>query len=331
MGVTAGSALLASWASAPSSAPVPSYSFANNPDLVWDQIASSPSHAGLWRCATYQSRSSLGSGELRVTWGETDLTFAYVSPDASSAYPPALSQSALLTNDGRANVYAASLGPIVVDGTADDTPYINGVCLIRAQPGGPRIGLVSYDDGGNWCCNVYRLLIPTPNGMLKAVDDEQELPAGQFLTFGRLTDADGRLVISTENGSFLGPFTGDIADSSLPVLLLAFHDDQLIDVTKEHPKIVEDDARAQWEAGLHPHNASKDSRGLLAAWMADQCVLQRGQAAWSTMIRLERKGIFSNGWNGAPKGTAYLAEVGSFLHSQGECLTNPLQVPATAK
>jgi hypothetical protein len=58
---------------------------------------------------------------------------------------------------------------------------------------------------------------------------------------------------------------------------------------------------------------------VLAAWVADQYLLGRGQKAWATLVSLARKGEFGPrpdlaGW---PQGGAYLRALRAFLKQTG--------------
>ena len=58
--------------------------------------------------------------------------------------------------------------------------------------------------------------------------------------------------------------------------------------------------------------------GVLAAWVADQCNLGQGTAAWTTVDQLQAQGRLSGpaGW---PQGAAYVQALKSFLAQHGYC------------
>jgi hypothetical protein len=330
LALAVGAALLASASHSPggSAQAAPTLDpLGEKPSSVWSLMATSPEEPGLWKCATAQSKVSLANGAiLKVTWGKTTLTVAYVGADGGyNLGPHAWGEAAFLSVDDDRYAYGASLGPIDIEGLVDPTPGLHGACLIKPSPRSPVIGIIGYDDTGTWCCTTFRLLEPGPKTTtattLRVVTLSDDLTEG-----AHLEDLEGDLVIRLTQLDFLGAFTDD-ADSSMPIELLALRNNRLVDVTADHPKEVRADAAAQWKIFVHRRHGFPDPKGVLPSWMADECRLGRGQAAWKTMLHLERNGVFARSeYAPNPNDLTYLSDVASSLHNMGLC--TDVQLPA---
>ena len=109
------------------------------------------------------------------------------------------------------------------------------------------------------------------------------------------------------------------AASAFPIQIWHFDHGRLIDVTRNYPAEIERDADQLWRLYQRFRSGRDDPRGVLAAWVADQYLLGRGDEGWATLASLARKREFGPrhdlaGW---PQGGAYLRELRAFLVKLG--------------
>jgi uncharacterized protein YidB (DUF937 family) len=98
-------------------------------------------------------------------------------------------------------------------------------------------------------------------------------------------DGDGRFEFVSGDDRFSYAFAS-YAASHRPPQIWRFSDGGLSDVTRQYPKRIEEDAGACWKAfdELSPKDPSGDIvRGVLAAYVADQCLLGRCPEGWARL------------------------------------------------
>jgi hypothetical protein len=125
--------------------------------------------------------------------------------------------------------------------------------------------------------------------------------------------AKNHVLLKTSDGDFAYVFDC-YACSATPIVIDSVGLGGLTDVTLQHSSLVTTDARGIWKAVqlAMSRTASRSSAvGLLPAWVADECALDRGAAAWSTIVGFERKGELI--------GAAYIAHLRSFLLQHDYC------------
>jgi hypothetical protein len=139
-------------------------------------------------------------------------------------------------------------------------------------------------------------------------------------------DRTGRPEFVSADDRFAYEFT-DYADSALPVQIWRYDHGSLRDVTASYPSALRSEAAGLWSDYLAARKTRDDSRGLLAAWLADEVRLGRGPAAWKQLEAIERRGELTAPKERAypwltdakfwPDGSAYLAKLRRFLGSTG--------------
>ena len=109
-----------------------------------------------------------------------------------------------------------------------------------------------------------------------------------------------RVLLRTEDDRFAYTF-GCYACTPMPIVLDAFDGTQLTDVTGQHPSLIKREAASLLKyATLYAkgeHSASLSGIGpfgSLAAWVADECAVDRGAQAWSTVLSFQRAGELSD-------------------------------------
>jgi len=150
--------------------------------------------------------------------------------------------------------------------------------------------LVDLFTGGAHCClysYIYRYEPDKPGySRLKF----QWGDAGYRL---RDLDADGVPELSSFDNRFNDAFTAH-AVSAMPVQIWRYDRGTMADVTREFPQAIEADARDQLRRyrliRREPDRRSRDVRGALAAYVADQFLLDRGAAGWEYACGKLRRG-----------------------------------------
>ena len=109
-----------------------------------------------------------------------------------------------------------------------------------------------------------------------------------------------RVLLRTEDDQFAYTF-GCYACTPMPIVLDSFDGTKLTDVTGQYPALVRREAAAFFKLatvyakGEHtPSFEGIGPFGALAAWVADECALDRGSDAWRTVLGLQAAGELSN-------------------------------------
>jgi hypothetical protein len=107
------------------------------------------------------------------------------------------------------------------------------------------------------------------------------------------------------------------ACSWFPPQIWIYRSGRFIDVTRHFPGIVSQDARQAWRAARGGRDRSEENAGALAAWTADQCLLDQCTRAWRRLEVWRQRGWIhpALGWDRTPQ--AYLAHLRRFLHRTG--------------
>jgi hypothetical protein len=143
-----------------------------------------------------------------------------------------------------------------------------------------------------------------------------------FYDFGyRFSDLDG-------NGQFefrgwdsrFGYRFGCFGCSAFPPQMWAYRDGRLVDTTRAHPEIVRPDLQKQ-RRRYQRRRGHGDVRPVLAALVADQCLLGRRDAGFRFLNSALRRGYLrlprsEDGW---PQSRAYVHKVRRFLAHTGYC------------
>jgi hypothetical protein len=129
---------------------------------------------------------------------------------------------------------------------------------------------------------------------------------------------DGKPEIQTFDDRFPYTFTA-YAFSADPVEILHFVNGRFADVTKSFPKVVSGDAALLWRGYLKQRKEkdANDVRGLLAAYLADEYTLGKGDAGWQRVVTAWKRGEVSNQIGLGPVGRRYLDFLRHQLHAWG--------------
>jgi hypothetical protein len=125
-------------------------------------------------------------------------------------------------------------------------------------------------------------------------------------------DGYGEFVASDDR--FAYEFTS-FAESALPLQVWTYRPAGLVDATRSYPALIEADATRQWRA-YRGARGRRSVRGVIAAWTAEECLLDRCDEAFETLRGISR--TFSRP-RGAEAGSAqaYLRHLRAFLRKTG--------------
>lgn len=100
-------------------------------------------------------------------------------------------------------------------------------------------------------------------------------------------DHDGHQELVTRDDRFSYAF-GSFAESRWPVRILGYTAGRVSFVTRRYPTEIRHDAVSLWREAMARRRAP--NQAIVAAWAADQCMLDRCPAAFRTIDRLSRNG-----------------------------------------
>lgn len=174
-------------------------------------------------------------------------------------------------------------GCIVVPDGKDDPAGTSAVKVADLDGDGEPEILVDIFSGGAHCCMTARLL--TFNGTGYTVRDIGYGDVGYAL---KDADGDGRPELVGFDPRFSAVFTA-FAASAFPPLVLQVGHGATVDVTRRFPKLIRADAAARLK-DLRKAKRGDDVRGILAAYVADQYLLDKGAVGIKEIERQRRKG-----------------------------------------
>ena len=176
------------------------------------------------------------------------------------------------------------------------------LCLAHFDHKADAQVLVPLDEPSQ-CCNFESLFTIEDLGGL-GFSDALETPNLGF-TGGSLVVEHGTALLIGADPRFTGVFT-DFAGTASPVRVFTIGNFGLIDVTRQWPSLIAKDAASDLERFdlLLRNGKPQDTRGILAAWTADECEVDRCSAAFALVSQKLAAGDAAP-FEGSP--SAYLA------------------------
>ena len=199
-----------------------------------------------------------------------------------------------------------SIGPIKA-GSPGDAPQPD-LCVARFAGQDRPTVLLGLSTGGAHCCTVVRAVPLTATGLGRSLEFR-----GGNAALGVAAAGDHAILV-TANDAFAYQFSS-FGGSGLPVQVLELRGNAFVDTTAEHPDLVRADATRMWDQF---GSASDGGLGLLAPWVADQCLLGQGSQAWATVDRLQAQGKLA-GQPNWPSGAAFVGALHTFLAQHDYC------------
>jgi hypothetical protein len=183
---------------------------------------------------------------------------------------------------------------------------INDLCVISFVKGQEPAVLTEGYTGGAHCCELPVLYSLQQTGThFSKVLDMTPVNFKYSLAFDvnggfRPTLVGSHVLLRTEDDQFAYTF-GCYACTPMPIVLDAFDGSHLTDVTGQYPSLIRPEATSLLQQvtvdAKSEHSMSFSGIGPfgpLAAWVADECALNRGAQAWNTVLRFQSAGELSN-------------------------------------
>jgi hypothetical protein len=183
---------------------------------------------------------------------------------------------------------------------------IDYLCVISFAKGQKPAVLTEGFTGGAHCCELPVLYsLQQSSGRFTKVLDMTPTNFKYSLAFDvnggfRPMLVGSKVVLRTEDDQFAYTF-GCYACTPMPIVLDSFNGTQLTDVTGQYPSLIRHEAAsllAQAKVDARSEHSMSFSGigpfGPLAAWVADECALNQGAKAWSTVLGFQAAGELSN-------------------------------------
>jgi hypothetical protein len=290
-----------------------------------------PGPVAAYSCGGFDGWSSTALGthvSTTAVLGSTTATLEGTTTDVTFAR--GLASPTLTIHDGDVTTLSGpvdppqeaqdSSGAIVPDGIVrgpEGLPdAVFPLCVAHFPRNDNPVVLVGLFTGGAHCCTVLRAYPVTGS----EAGTYRDLQIGNPGVNVRPDPHGLGAVVVTADDAFNYQFA-PYAFSGVPVKVLTFEKGGVgfVDVTRTYQDLVRGDAAQWWESF-----SSDPSQGLgtLAAWVADQCLLDKGKEGWAMIDQLLAEGKLAgppdNGgeW---PAGAAYVAALHTFLPEHGYC------------
>jgi len=197
-------------------------------------------------------------------------------------------------------------------GTSFTAPQ--ALCVARFGATSPVTAvLVGVNTGGAHCCTVLDAYTLASDGLDPAVVQETiGDPAVTVETVG------GAAVLKTADDAFAYQFSS-YAGSGMPVKALELRGRNFVDTTTDHLDWVSTDAANWWSVYQQNKGQSDAGLGVLAPWVADECLLGKASSAWSTVQQLQSQGALASSEGDWPSGAAYVSSLRQFLVQHHYC------------
>jgi hypothetical protein len=218
----------------------------------------------------------------------------------------------------------ASLGQVNCARCPSDGPNLFAASAARSllvrdldADGEPEVLLGLYTGGAHCCFYSLVLRYRPSDGVYRRFTAFWGNPGARIADL----DRDGRPELVTGDDRFSYRFAA-FAYSVQPLLVWHYDHGRLIDATSAFPGLVAREAYALWRSYLadRGHGPSADVRGVLAAYLADEYRLGRGDEGWRRLEQaLQRGELHPYGrdddfW---PTDRAYLRKLRAFLQQTG--------------
>jgi hypothetical protein len=166
--------------------------------------------------------------------------------------------------------------------------------------------------GGAHCCDESRFFSYVPARATYVLTRHGWGDVGY-----RAKNLDGRAGVElvSSDDRFAYVFT-DFAESYFPIQLWHVDRGRIVDVTREFPGQIDVNASSLWSRYVNIRG-TRDVRGVLAAWMADEYLLGREQAGWKALAAANSRGELGAQDAIWPRGGSYLRALRRFLIKTG--------------
>lgn len=212
-----------------------------------------------------------------------------------------------------------AINPIGLQGFTSNRP----LCVARFGTTAAETGvmLAMYSGGAHCCTWVDTYAVRNGHVALPVIEQDLGNPGGVVQS-----SSEGAILLTTDN-AFYYQFDA-YAFSGAPVRILQLQGTSLANTTKQFPALISKDAKTWWTAYQSVQSGGTEGKGgglgLLAPWVADQCLLGQGTAAWAKVNQLNAQGKLSGGTEHGPGGiwpggSQYVKALHVFLTVHGYC------------
>jgi hypothetical protein len=213
-----------------------------------------------------------------------------------------------------------------------DQPVVSSFCQMQCGPGSEpssrsSIHVVDLDhngepdvvldlySGGAHCCSIEQIFSFDP-GASRYIETERNFgdPGTRIVDLAH----DGRFEFLTADDAFAYEFT-DYAASGLPIQVLRFSAGYFVNVTRNYPRLVANDA-GRWLAAFRrlARQHYQDSVGVVAAWAADEDLLGHAGRVNRFLARQSSAGHLRSALSPAePGGWKFTLKLRKFLRRHG--------------
>lgn len=136
--------------------------------------------------------------------------------------------------------------------------------------------LVNFFTGGAHCCTISRIYRYDPNQRRYRSIDTSWGHTGYKLED---LDRDGVPEFNSADNRFAYKFSS-FAGSGFPIQIWQYRQGRMIDVTRRYPNLVRRDANNWWQRYIESRNQGYESKGSLAAYLADKYLIGEEKDGW---------------------------------------------------
>lgn len=171
--------------------------------------------------------------------------------------------------------------------------------------------------GGAHCCTSYSIYTWQNNNFFKTDTGFIDGEGGVFEDLNN----DKKIEFMTSDNSFLYQFSS-YAGSYPPTLIYQFDNGKLIDVTRNHPKLLRERLQDMYQAVLTAKKEDYERNGVLSGYVAQKILLGEYESGWKFMLsNYDRSSDWGlniyKGENVVGKYTDYPTALKSFLIDRG--------------
>lgn len=180
--------------------------------------------------------------------------------------------------------------------------------VVDLDGGGPEVVLSLYTERAH-CCTLEQVFARPPGGTGFVRYEHDFGNAG-----ARLEPVGRRWIFVSGDNAFLGRFAS-FAASGAPIQIWALSQGAFLDVTRDFPAKIGDDAERWWRTFTANY---ENDEGFLAAWAADELLLGRRTFVRRTLReQLLQDHLRTDRARRVPEGARYIAVLERFLRRHG--------------
>ena len=250
--------------------------------------------------------STAAAASISAHSGDVSATFSYtIAKDGKDQGFRLQIERAGLTLYNKA-VSSSNCSPYC--GPAALGPHQPALRVVDLEADGEPDVVLGLFSGGAHCCFIDQVFSYDPGTATYTKTEHNFVNAGADLEI-----LGGRFVFLSANNAFYYEFT-DYADSGAPIQIFRFKHGFFLDDTRSYPALIRKDAAQWWTGFTHDYS---NGEGLIAAWAADEYLLEKNQLVNSRLEAELRANHLHSTLPGNPTGKQFIAALKRFLIRQG--------------